>query len=35
MIKNFPALDANSKCMCNWGGVIQVTMPGQLKALGK
>lgn len=35
MIKNFPALDANSKCACTWGGVIQVTLPGQFKAQGK
>jgi len=24
-----PALDNNCKLMCNWGGVIQVTNPGQ------
>lgn len=35
MIKNLPALDANSKCACTWGGVIQVTMPGQVKAQGR
>ena len=29
MIKNKPALDSNCKLMCNWGGVIQITNPGQ------
>lgn len=29
MIGNMPALDSNSKLMCNWGGVIQITVPGQ------
>lgn len=29
MIKNKPALDNNCKLMCNWGGVIQITNPGQ------
>lgn len=29
LIANMPALDNNSKLMCNWGGVIQVTNPGQ------
>jgi hypothetical protein len=29
LIGNMPALDSNSKCMCNWGGVIQVVNPGQ------
>jgi hypothetical protein len=24
-----PALDDTSKLMCNWGGVIQVVVPGQ------
>jgi hypothetical protein len=24
-----PALTADTKCFCNWGGVIQVTFPGQ------
>jgi Domain of unknown function (DUF4280) len=26
---NMPALNNTSKCMCAWGGVIQITMPGQ------
>ena len=29
MIANMPALDSNSKLMCTWAGVIQVTNPGQ------
>jgi hypothetical protein len=29
MIKNKPALNNNSKAMCNWGGVIQFTFAGQ------
>jgi hypothetical protein len=30
LIGNMPAVDNNCKLMCNWGGVIQVTMPGQM-----
>ncbi|RUS45893.1 DUF4280 domain-containing protein [Cohnella sp. AR92] len=30
MIGNMPALNNSSKCMCNWGGVIQVVNPGQM-----
>lgn len=29
MIGNMPALDSNSKLMCIWAGVIQITNPGQ------
>jgi hypothetical protein len=29
MVANMPALNNSSKCMCNWGGVIQVVNPGQ------
>lgn len=29
MIGNMPALDSNSKLMCTWAGVIQITNPGQ------
>lgn len=29
MLGNQPALDDTSKLMCNWAGVIQVTVPGQ------
>jgi hypothetical protein len=31
LIGNMPALDSNAKLMCNWGGVIQITAPGQFK----
>ncbi len=30
LIGNMPALNNNSKCLCNWGGVIQIVNPGQL-----
>ena len=30
MISNFPALIDNCKCMCNWGGNISVSMPGNV-----
>jgi hypothetical protein len=30
LIGNMPALDSNSKCLCNWGGVIQIVNPGQV-----
>lgn len=26
----FPALDNMSKCMCAWGGIVEIVMPGQL-----
>lgn len=29
LIGNQPALNASSKCMCNWAGVISITNPGQ------
>jgi hypothetical protein len=29
MIGNMPALNSTSKCMCMWGGVIQITFAGQ------
>jgi hypothetical protein len=28
-----PSLDNTSKCMCTWGGMIQVAMPGQFTEL--
>jgi hypothetical protein len=28
MVANTPALNNSSKLMCNWGGVISITMPG-------
>ena len=31
MVSNIPALNAASKCICLWAGVIQVTNPGQVK----
>lgn len=30
MLANQPVLNNTSTCMCNWGGVITVTMPGQV-----
>lgn len=33
LIGNMPALTAGATCMCNWGGVIQVTFPGQVQTL--
>ncbi|WP_337099666.1 DUF4280 domain-containing protein [Paenibacillus sp. YIM B09110] len=30
LIANMPALNNSSKCMCNWGGVIEVVNPGQV-----
>lgn len=30
MINNQPALNNTSTLMCTWGGVIQITMPGQV-----
>lgn len=35
MIGKTPALDATSKCMCTWGGVISVTNPGQVTVEAK
>ena len=29
LIANMPALNNSSKLMCSWGGVIQITSPGQ------
>ncbi len=31
LIGNFPALNNSAKCMCMWGGVIQILNPGQVK----
>lgn len=28
-IGSMPTLDSNSKCMCTWGGVVNVVVPGQ------
>lgn len=30
LLGNQPALDNNCKLMCNWAGIIQVTVPGQM-----
>lgn len=30
LVGNMPALNNSSKCMCNWGGVIQIMNPGQV-----
>jgi len=30
LIGDKPALNNSSTLMCNWGGVIQITMPGQM-----
>jgi hypothetical protein len=29
LIGNKPALTQTSKCMCSWGGVIEISQPGQ------
>jgi hypothetical protein len=29
LLANQPALNNTSKLMCNWGGVISISMPGQ------
>lgn len=34
LIGNLPALDQNSKCMCNWGGVISVINPANFQVQG-
>lgn len=33
LVAGMPALDNASKLMCMWGGVIQITVPGQFKEL--
>lgn len=33
MIGKMPALNNTSQCLCNWGGVIQITMPGPVKTM--
>jgi len=33
MLANQPVLNNTSTCMCNWGGVITITMPGQMTEL--
>src|SRR5881398_3471579 len=31
LVGGMPALESNSKCMCNWGGVISVVAPGNFQ----
>jgi Domain of unknown function (DUF4280) len=33
LIGNMPALNESSKLMCNWGGVIQIVVPGQFTTM--
>jgi hypothetical protein len=33
LIGSMPALNNSSKLMCNWGGVIQIVVPGQFTAM--
>jgi uncharacterized Zn-binding protein involved in type VI secretion len=33
LIGGNPALATGSTCMCNWGGVIQLTFPGQVTTI--
>lgn len=33
LIGNMPALNNSSKLMCNWGGVIQIVVPGQVQTM--
>ena len=33
LIGNMPALNNSSKLMCNWGGVIQIVVPGQFTVM--
>jgi len=33
LLRNQPTLNNTSKCMCNWGGVIQVTKPGTTQVM--
>lgn len=33
LIGNMPALTDQSKCMCSWGGVIQILSPGEFTVM--
>jgi len=33
LVGNMPALNESSKLMCNWGGVISITFPGQTQTM--
>lgn len=30
LVANMPALNSSCKLMCNWGGIISISMPGQM-----
>ena len=33
LLRNMPALDQTCQCLCAWGGVIAIAMPGATKTL--
>lgn len=33
LLRGMPSLNNTSKCMCNWGGVIQFVMPGTTREM--
>jgi len=33
LLANMPALNSTSKCMCMWGGVIQIVSPGEFTVM--
>lgn len=33
LLANTPTLNSSSQCMCMWGGVIQITSPGQFTVM--
>jgi hypothetical protein len=33
LVGNMPALTNSCKLMCNWGGIISITMPGQFQTM--
>ncbi len=33
LVGGLPALDSLSKCICTWGGVISILVPGQLQVV--
>ena len=33
LLDGMPSLNDSSKLICNWGGVIQITFPGQTKVI--
>lgn len=34
LVNNFPAINANCKLMCTWGGMISAANPGTIKTQG-